>query len=102
MYLLSCDNQTDIRILISNGNLQKTMSLCPQGSEKNNLKLVYKCENKIKICIRIHKTRNVYLDFFVKKNSKGNPCKTKKQQKFRERHSDEKQNLKGPKNLVFR
>lgn len=32
-----------------------------QGSEKNNLKLVHKCENKIKICIRMPRTKNIYL-----------------------------------------
>lgn len=58
-----------MRIFISNTNLQITMESYFQGSEKNNLKLVYKYENKIKIYIRMPRSKNIYLDILWKKTN---------------------------------
>lgn len=61
--LLAWENQTGIRIFISNISLQKTMEPHLQCSEKNNLQLVFKYKNKMKIYIRMHRTKHIYLDF---------------------------------------
>lgn len=88
--ILASENQIDMRIFLSNTRLQETMKSCFQTSEKNNLKLVYKCENKIKICIKMHRIRDIYLDFLLQK-SKWHPTKQKRNKKI---HREESMKIK--------